>query len=135
MSCNDGVGLPPSPGKGLPESHASIPLDQSQFLPLCAQGLGVQGCHHRRCRVRTTVTITPRKRTKGSQVFTNPPMLQEGRGETFKCEKSAETEGWENNWRNQRETDAFLPVTYCWHCHTSHPGDSVLKTETRSGPQ
>lgn len=62
----------------LPEPQACTLLDQSQFLPLCAGG---QGCHHRRCRVRTTVTITPSSSTKGSQVFTNPPMLQEGKGE------------------------------------------------------
>lgn len=67
------------PWKRLPEPQASILLDQSQFLPLCAQH-GGQGCHHRRWRVRTTVTITPSRRTKGSQVFTNPPMLQEGKG-------------------------------------------------------
>lgn len=71
MSWHDAVGLP-LPWKRLPESQASILLDQSQFI-LCV--LGGQGCHHRRCSVRTTVTITPRKSRKGSQVFTNPPML------------------------------------------------------------
>ena len=43
-------------------------------------GPGPCGSHHRRLKTRLTVRMTPRRRTKGSQVFTKAPMLMEREG-------------------------------------------------------
>lgn len=40
-------------------------------------GLGPPGSHHRKLKTRMTVRMMPRRRTKGSQVFTKAPMLME----------------------------------------------------------
>lgn len=92
MSCYNGVELPPSPGNAsqspLLPSHW---ISHSFFLRVPMEW-GAPSRHHRKCSVSTMVTITPRRRTKGSQVFTNPPMLQNGKkkGKGFKRQKSAE---------------------------------------------
>lgn len=48
----------------------------------------------------------PQQQHKGQPGLHKPPYAAGGKGGRFKCEESAETKGWEKNWRNQRQTDA-----------------------------
>lgn len=143
MSCYNGVELPPSPGNA--SQNPLLPscwISHSFFLRVPMEW-GVPSRHHRKWSVSTMVTITPRKRTKGSQVFTNPPMLQNGkkRGKGFKRKKSAEKEERERRGGEsleKSEGDSCSPdrlSTGGTAIRHTLEIQSLVKTETKSGPQ
>lgn len=74
---------PPSPDSWLKTSSRPIPAfwgEEKNLEPKGVAGPGPRGSHHRRLKTRLAVTMMPRRRTKGSQVFTKAPTLRgEGR--------------------------------------------------------
>ena len=130
------------PRKCLPESRASVSLDQSQFLPSCAHGTGSSQLPSPQVKRQNNGHDHPQEEDKGKPgLHKSPYAAKQKKGKYFngrtQQRKTKGREGCENDYRSQREADSFPTFFYTAGTATHHilGVQTVLKIGTKSGPQ